>query len=275
MKRIIVLSTLASTLLLATNGDIMIGNGPKSTAMGGVGIAVSHGAESALSNPAMLKSIKHGELTGSVTFFAPDVEFGSNAGANAMNAYPNAAPISYDSSSFNFSTIPDFSAAKRLNDSFVIGLTVDGTAGLGVDYKGKPMSGAFDMETALAIAKIGLPIAYTIPDSGLTLGAEAILQYSTLQINYLTPRGPSSNAETNSMDLGYTLGLAYEKNNFTLGLVYQSEIKALYKGNIANAMRDFGIQGITSGDALDQPAEIGVGLAYTRYYLVLKMMQRF
>ncbi|MCK5855179.1 MAG: porin [Sulfurovaceae bacterium] len=267
MKRVILISTVVSTMLLATNGDVMIGHGPKSSAMGGVGIAIGHGAESALSNPVMIKSVKNSEFTGSATMFAPNVEFGSNAGANAMGAdmggaYPNSAPVTYQKSGFDFSVIPDFSYATRVNEQIVVGLTIDGTAGLGVDYKGKQMSGAFDMETNLAIAKLGVPLAYTIPNSGVTLGAEAIMQYSTLQINYKTPQGPSSNAEESSTDFGFTLGGSYEVGDFTLGAVYQSEIKANYKNNISNAMKDFGIKGVTSGDTLDQPAESGVGVAY-------------
>jgi long-chain fatty acid transport protein len=267
MKKIVLISTVVSTLLLATNGDVMIGHGPKSSAMGGVGIAIGNGAESALSNPAMIKSVEKSEFTGSATMFAPNVEFGSNAGANAMGAnmggaYPNSAPVTYQKSTFDFSVIPDFSYATRVNENIVTGLTIDGTAGLGVDYKGKQMSGAFDMTTNLAIAKVGIPVAYTIPNSGITLGAEAIMQYSTLEINYNTPQGPSSNAEESSTDFGFELGASYVIGDFTLGAVYQSEIKASYKNNISKAMTDFGIKGVTSGDNLDQPAETGVGIAY-------------
>ena len=267
MNRVVLLSIVASTALLATNGDVMIGHGSKSSAMGGVGIAVSHGAESALSNPAMIKSLEASEFTGSVTMFAPNVEFASNAGANAMpaeagGAYPNSAPTTYQKSTFDFSVIPDFSYATRINDSIVTGLTIDGTAGLGVDYKGKQRSGAFDMQTELSIAKMGIPVAYTIPNSGVTLGVEAIMQYSTLEINYNTPQGPSSNAKATSTDFGFELGASYDIGDFTLGAVYQSELKANYKNNISSAMRDFGITGVKSGDNLDQPAETGVGISY-------------
>jgi long-chain fatty acid transport protein len=267
LKKIILLSILASSVVFATNGDVMIGHGAKSSAMGGLGIAVSHGAESALSNPAMIKSVENSEFAGSATMFAPNVEFGSNAGANAMGsemggAYPNSAPISYQKSNFDFSVIPDFSYATRVNESVVVGLTIDGTAGLGVDYKGKQRSGAFDMQTELAIAKVGVPVAYTIPNTGLTIGAEAVMQYSTLEINYMTPNGASSNPKGSSTDFGFELGASYDVGDFTLGAVYQSEIKAKYRDNISNAMKDFGIMGVTSGDALDQPSETGVGIAY-------------
>ncbi|HIO96105.1 MAG TPA: aromatic hydrocarbon degradation protein [Campylobacterales bacterium] len=269
MKKIVLLSTVVSTMLLATNGDVMIGHGPKSTGMAGVGIAVSHGAESALSNAAMIRSVKNSEFTGSATMFAPDVNFASNAGANATpaeqgGAYPNSAPTSFSKSDADFSIIPDFSYATRLNEHTVVGLTIDGTAGLGVDYQGKRSSGAFDMQTALQIAKVGVPIAYTLPNSGLTLAVEPIMQYSTLKMNYMTPMGASSNSEESSVDFGFELGMAYDIGNWTFGAVYQSIIKSNYKGNISNALRDFGIQSITSGDNLDQPAETGVGIAYRK-----------
>ena len=269
MRKVVFLSVVASTVLFATNGDVMIGHGPKSSAMGGVGIAVSHGAESALSNPAMINSVEESEFAGSATMFSPSVEFASNAGANAMppeagGAYPNSAPTTYQKSNFDFSVIPDFSYATRINKDTVIGLTIDGTAGLGVDYKGKQRSGAFDMQTELVIAKMGIPLAYTIPNSGVTLGVDAIMQYSTLQINYATPQGSSNNSKDSSTDFGFELGATYEIGDFTLGAVYQSEIKAKYKNNISSAMRDFGVQSVTSGDTLDQPAETGVGIAYKK-----------
>jgi len=256
MKKIIVLSTMASYALLATNGDLMMGHGAKATGMGGVGIAVSHGAESAYSNPAMLKDVKGSEFSGSVTMFMPDVSFKSDAGSDAD---PRMSPPISSTSDADRSFLPEFAYAHRNNEHIVWGIALGGTAGMGVDQKGKP-SGAFDMQTELQVAKLGVPVAYT--NGALTLAVEPVLQYSTLQINYMTPRGASNNPKSSSVGFGVNLGAAYEMGNLTLGALYQSKIEANYKDNIGKAMGDFGVRSVKSGDNLDQPAEMGVGVAY-------------
>jgi long-chain fatty acid transport protein len=256
MKKIIVLSTMVSYALLATNGDLMMGHGVKATGMGGVGIAVSHGAESAYSNPAMLKDVKESEFVGSITMFMPDVKFKSDAGSDADPRMPS--PVS-TSSKADRSFLPEFAYAHRNKDNVVWGIAVGGTAGMGVDQSGKN-SGAFGMETELQVAKLGVPVAYTNGD--LTLAIEPVLQYSILKINYMTPTGASKNPKSTSVGFGVNFGMAYEMGNMTLGALYQSKIEANYKDNIAKAMGDFGVKSVKSGDNLDQPAEMGVGVAY-------------
>jgi len=256
MRKIIVLSAMASSVLLGTNGDLMMGHGVKATGMGGVGIAVSHGAESAYSNPAMLKDVKGSEFVGSVTMFMPEVNFKSDAGSDADPRMP--APTS-EASKADQSFLPEFSYVHRNNDHVVWGIAVGGTAGMGVDQSGKN-SGAFGMETALQVAKLGIPVAYT--NGALTLAVEPVLQYSILQINYMTPMGASKNPKSTSIGLGMNFGVAYDMGNVTLGALYQSKIEANYKNNISKAMGDFGVRSVTSGDNLDQPAEMGLGVAY-------------
>ena len=263
---------MGATSAFATNGDVMIGQGAKSRAMGGVGIAKGFGAESGLANPAMMSSVESSEVMGAVTFFMPNVNFSSNAGANAFppeqgGAYPNSVDLSSEKSGSDFSVIPEIAFGQRIAKNFIYGLSITGTAGMGVNYKGK-QNGAFDMQTELNILKVAVPLAYSI--SGFTFGVEPVMQYGSLQINYATPQGASSNPKSSTTGFGYEVGLAYEIAGVTLGAVYKSEIEMEYKDNIAAATKDFGFspnkdgvpQGIASGDYLNQPAEIGVGIAY-------------
>jgi len=260
MKKIILLSTIASSLLLATNGDIMIGDGARSTGMGGVGIAVHHGAESAYANPAMIKDVKNSEFTAYGTVFMPKVTFASDAGSDAFAGAATPVPDAAKSDA-DLSVIPGFAYISRNNENIVWGVSVAGTAGMGTDYsKASQSAGVFGMETELQIAKISVPVAYT--NNNLTLALAPVLQYSTLQINYQTPAGASNNKSDSSFGLGMTAGMAYDAGNLTLGAVYKSKIEATYKNNISSALRDFGIRSVTSGDKLDQPAEFGVGAAY-------------
>ena len=253
MKKIILLSAIASSMLMATNGDLMLGDGAKATGMGGVGIAVSHGSESAYANPAMLKDVKGSEFSGYVTMFEPDVQFKAKHGGN-----PNAA---YDKSDADRSFIPGFSYVHRNSDNVVWGVSLAGTAGMGTDYKNAAATAsAFQMQTELNIAKLTVPVAYTSGD--LTVGVAPVIQYSTLKINYNNGTGESNNKRDSSTSLGMIAGLAYDMGNLTLGASYRSKIEATYNDNISAALRDFGMTSITSGDRLDQPEDIGIGAAY-------------
>jgi long-chain fatty acid transport protein len=250
MKRIILLSTIASSMLLATNGDLMIGDGAKATGMGGVGIAVSHGAESAYANPAMIKDVKGSEFTGYVTMFQPNVNFKSDAD-------PRLPAATASKSKADRSFIPGFAYVHRNNDNIVWGVSLAGTAGMGTDYKDAPQNaGAFGMKTELQIAKVSVPVAYT--NNNLTLAVAPVLQYSTLKLN----AGTTNNKKDSSVGLGMTAGMAYDMGDLTLGAVYKSKIEANYKDNISSAMSAFRVNSVQSGDRLDQPAEVGVGAAY-------------
>jgi len=249
MKKIILLSVLTSSALLATNGDLMLSHGAKSTGMGGVAIAVAHGAESAYANPAMLKDVKSSEFDASLTLFMPDVKF-----QNDMNP-----TYTSEKSDADKSFLPELSYVHRNSDNVVWGVALGGTAGMGVDQVGKN-SGGFSMKTELQVAKLGIPVAYTT--GALTVAVEPVLQYSTLQINYQTAKGASANPKSSSTGFGVNIGTAYEVGDLTVGALYQSKIEADYKDNISSAMRDFGVATVTSGDRLDQPAEAGIGFGY-------------
>ncbi len=294
MKRSIKLAVVAalalgSTSAFATNGDVMIGQGAKSRAMGGVGIAKGFGAESGLANPAMINSVESMEISVAATFFMPTVNFNSNAGANAFAFDPNTGAwlgsqtVGSQQSKNDFSVIPEIHYGHKINESMAYGVTIAGTAGMGVDYTGlagtSNDNGAFNMETNLQLLKVAVPLAYSV--AGFTIGVEPVLQYGTLQMNYLkgNPNAtgpqdafiPSDNPQSSSTGFGYEVGLAYAVSGLTIGAVYKSEIEMEYADNIGVATKDFGFspdanrvpQGIASGDFLNQPAEIGFGLAYT------------
>jgi len=59
MKKVILLSAMASSILLATNGDNLISLGAESRAMGGTGIAMPMGTDSVFKNPSWLADVKY------------------------------------------------------------------------------------------------------------------------------------------------------------------------------------------------------------------------
>jgi len=281
MKKTIKLAVVAALALgatsaFATNGDQMIGQGAKSRAMGGVGIAKSFGAASGLANPAALNSVKSMEVQGALTAFMPSVSFKSDA-ATAAQGYPSP---SYSDSTANFSVIPEIAFAQRVTDKLVYGISVTGTAGMGADYDGEAFgtatdNGAFRMKTALSLAKVAIPVSYNI-NGGLTLGVTGVMQYGSLQMSHMVSDGTGGynlldNGESTDIGYGLEFGATYDLSNIgvnglTFGVVYKQEIAMKYDKTISSSVNAFGgaaQTGIASGDNLNQPAERGLGISYT------------
>ncbi|MDD2828138.1 MAG: outer membrane protein transport protein [Sulfuricurvum sp.] len=261
MKRSIKLAVAAAVALtatssFATNGDHLIGLGAKARGMGGVGIGVSHGAESALANPALITSVKGTEVSFGGTIFMPKVSADMGAG--------------YTDSASDLSMIPEVSLASKLSDNFYMGVGMWGTAGMGVDYRdGTGYTSNMNMVTNLQLMQFGLPMAFKA--AGFSLGVTPIIQYGALDINYKTDTNGDGTAENygngvaQDIAYGYTLGASYEISSATVGMVYKSPIDMEYKGQLSSATAPFAAMGIfpgAMGDHLEQPAEIGVGASY-------------
>ena len=272
LRRIITLSLITATTIHATNGDILIGVGAKARGMGGAGIAMSHGAESTLSNPALITSVENTEISFGGTIFMPDIQTQLNP--NAMAPLPPQDTLTSDA---DINMIPEVSLAMKINEEFYMGIGMWGTAGMGTDYSnatginnmatnGKFSN--FDMVTNLQLMQFAVPLAYKT--EGLSLAIAPILQYGNLDINFAMPNPEHGGAIDTvgaglAQDFGfaYSLGATYDlSNGLVLGAVYKSEIDMEYKNQLTTATQPFGIV-LPDGDHLEQPAEMGVGIAYT------------
>ncbi len=258
MKRTIKLAVVAALALgttsaFATNGSTLIGLGAKSRGMAGTAIGISHGAESALSNPAMITSIKKDhEISFGGTIFMPDVK--TDGGSNGAN---------WASSDADMNVIPEVSLATKVNDSFYWGIGMWGTAGMGVDYRDSTNPGTMNMVTNLQLMQFGVPLAYTT--HGLTIAVAPVLQYGALDINYNNGGTNVGAGVAQDLQFGYNLGLSYTWNALTLGAVYKSEIEMEYKGQLSGATQPFVTAGVfpaAMSDKLSTPAELGVGASY-------------
>ncbi len=249
------LSFAASTALFATNGDTMIGVGAKTRAMGGAGIAFSHGAESTLVNPALITHVQDTEISFGGTIFMPTVK--TDIGPTGT----------YTKSDADISMIPAVALASQVRENLFIGAGMWGTAGMGTDFRGNP--GLFDMETTLQMMQFALPVAYKM--GGLSLGIAPIVQYGSLDIHYVLPPafgGPANIGDGQHQDFGFgvNLGATYDfGNGITLGAMYKSKIKMDYGNALVSATAPFKVlpgfpQNI--GSHLDQPAEFGIGLGW-------------
>jgi len=258
MKRTIKLAVVAALALgttsaFATNGSNLIGMGAKTRAMGGATIGVSHGAESGLSNPALISNVESTEVSFGGTIFMPDVSANMGAGSS--------------SSAADMSVIPEVSIASKINDNFTMGIGMWGTAGMGVDYRDETgFTANMNMVTNLQIMQFGVPLAYST--GGFSVAITPLLQYGSLDINFdTTPMGGSNVGAGVAQDLalGYNLGLAYQSSGFTIGAVYKAQIDMEYKGQVSTATGAFVNMGIfpaPMGDKLSTPAELGAGLSY-------------
>ena len=249
---------LSATSALATNGDHLIGLGAKSRAMGGTTIGIAHGAESGLSNAALITSVKGTEISFGGTLFMPKVSADMGAGSS-----DSAADINM---------IPEVSIASKVNEYFYWGIGMWGTAGMGVDYRDESgYTANMNMVTNLQLMQFGVPLAYKV--SGFSIGITPILQYGALDIDYKMPTGqPSPNDMAHAgagvaqdLAFGFNLGLAYEISGFTVGAIYKSPIEMDYSGQLSAATQpfvDFGIFPGAMEDKLEQPSEMGIGASY-------------
>ncbi len=244
-----VVSVVTPPLAYATNGDEMMATGAENTALGGTGVAHYVGAESTFANPAMLGKSKGSEITGGFVYFKPTV---SNNGMGGTDTASGANP----------SYIPDVSYSSRINDNLTYGIAMAGIAGMGVDYTGAS-SAFFAAKTSLSIARIIPTIAYNTDSYGI--GFSPVIQYGSLQINYVAgspPYNPGANSYTG---YGFNLGGYFNATTaLTLALAYQSQIDMNYGTQLSGAAKGFGLppNGAGFGDTLSQPAEAKAGLSY-------------
>lgn len=231
----------------------MIATGAKATGMGGVGIGMSHGAESALVNPALITSVNDTEISFGGTVFMPTVS--TDGGTGGM--------VSNDSDA-KLNVIPEVSIATKINDNLYLGIGIWGTAGMGTDYRNaktnfasatNPNNGTMNMVTNLQLMQFGVPVAYKI--NNFSVAVTPLLQYGALDMDFTMPTatGPfhNGNGVSQNLKFGYNLGVAYVMSGLTLGATYVSQIDMEYNGQFSN---------LGMADKLSTPATMGVGASY-------------
>jgi len=217
---VLFLVVLLATPAMATNGDNLIGVGPISRAMGGVGIAAPQDAISAVfSNPAAMcfgPYCPTSQVDFAGTLFMPDVK--AKVTGAAVGGYNKA------SSDDEVYAIPAFGVTVPIGDglkppNWRFGLAAYGVTGLGVDYRetdidranagfgGNPLiAGTF---TALQSMRFAPSVAYQ-PNAKLSFGLAGVVEYSNLDLG-----------EGADWDYGFGLqgGTIYKAtSNLSLGL---------------------------------------------------------
>jgi long-chain fatty acid transport protein len=244
-----------SPVAFATNGTQLIGIGPISRSMGGVGIAAPQDAISAVfSNPAGMcfgPYCPTSQFDFAGTLFMPEQEAKVEASGTTVQA--NSRDNTYAIPAIGFS-VPIGEAESRWR----FGLSAYGVSGLGVDYRDtdidqpNPAYGgapyAQGTYTNLQLMKFAPTIAYqALPN--LSVGTSFQINYSTLDLGDGTVAAYS---------YGVQLGAIYQPiDQLSLGLTYTSPQKATY-----NHLFDFDNDTRRENLTLENPQQLGLGIAY-------------
>lgn len=190
------------------------------------------GAASIMHNPASSTRIEGTQLFAAAGALIPDIKFdvdyttprlGDGNGGDAGEAAPGGSAA----------YVHDFDS-----DRWAAGIYFMGLAGAGLDYD-KDWAGRYQAtKVNLLLAAVVPTLAYRVSDK-LSLGIGVQYWYSNLNLHLNVPRLDENRedlrASINGDDTGFSfkLGSMYELTDRTrFGLVYQSEIKAKYDGDL-------------------------------------------
>lgn len=248
------LSTMASAPVLATNGDNLIGIGPTSRSMGGVGVAAPQDAIGAVfQNPAAM----------CFGPYCPAAEFDFAGTLFMPHISAQVDGVSVDSHATTYA-IPAIGLSIPVQDSqqWRFGLAAYGVSGLGVDYRGTALDNprGFDFGggtfaplvagefTSLQIMKFAPSIAYQ-PLPNLSFGLALHIDYATLDLG----RGTST-----GYGIGIQPGIVYQPaKNISIGLAYVSSQPVDHR-----RVTDFEGDGTLDTLTLESPQQVDVGVAY-------------
>ncbi len=242
--------------VLATNGDNLMGVGPVSRAMGGVGIAMPQDSVTAIfQNAAALGACPCGSQSESIfgaTLFAPTV--------NARITMPTmSGPVTMSAESEGLPyIIPAIGVTMALNDAWRMGVGAYGVSGMGVDYRnngwdldGDPSNGyEGDLYTKLEVMKFAGMAAYQMTEA-LSLGASLNGTYNNLDFE----QGGS-----HDYSFGGQVGALLNLNpSVAIGVTYRLPEKATHE-MVYNFDEFMG--SMTQDDlTLEAPASAGIGIA--------------
>ncbi|MCH9812312.1 MAG: outer membrane protein transport protein [Epsilonproteobacteria bacterium] len=265
MKRIVVMSMLAASVMYATNGDNMIGVGVQSRAMGGAGVGMGMGTDSVFRNPAWIVDLKGFNASFGATAFMPDVS--ANIGGPNYNTADTDDVIGSGvsvKSDADFSIIPTVSHSDHINESLSYGVGMFGVSGMGVDYRNETSNpGLGNMRTSLQYMRFVPSLSYKVDN--WRLGAGLTVAYGALNMAAVTQSptdgsiGQRSGGLSEDIGFGGQVGLGYYvMPGVSLGAYYQTQVDTEYEN-----VFDFNGDGTYNNLKLSQPAEAGIGIGYT------------
>ncbi len=232
-----------SSVAFATNGDMLIGVGPVSRAMGGVGIGLVTDADSVVfSNPSLMTEFNKTVFSFGGTLFMPHTKAYTKSvlnGGQSASATSNA----------KYFAIPSIGIIYPINQKWVFGISAYGISGMGVDYRNTNVKcdpNSPGCYTNFQGMEMSPSVALKINDK-FSVGAGLDLVYGALDLG----AGLSSDYA-----VGFQVGAAYKYNKtINLGFVVKSPIRF----NFAR-VADFNGDGTLDSMTLEQPWQVGVGI---------------
>jgi long-chain fatty acid transport protein len=253
------LVTALASPAFATNGDNLIGIGPISRAMGGVGVAAPQDAISAVfANPA---GMCFSSYCNAQTFDFAGTLFMPKVDTKVTTAYGTYSADSRDT----IYGIPAIGISVPMAEpasAWRFGLAAYGVSGLGVDYRGTDIDqgeyanfGGFPLiqgeYTSLMIMKFAPTVAFQATDK-ISVGASLQIDYSTLDLR----DGSSPN-----YGYGFQVGVLYAPiDSLKLGASYTNPQSVNYK-----SVNDFMPFGTRDNLELQSPQQLNLGVACTLY----------
>ncbi|BBB32192.1 long-chain fatty acid transport protein [Thermotomaculum hydrothermale] len=255
MKKLVVLLMLITAItVFATNGDNMIGVTPSSSALGGAGVGAPVGAtDEIFRNPAFLGNYKGFNMSFGAVLFFPEVR-----GRYSDMQHGDSGFIKSQADTF---MVPEIGITYQINEKFTFGLGAFGVSGMGVDYRNRDPR-LSNMNTNFQFMRTIAALSYKVNEN-LSLGFALDLAWGSLDIGTFLQDFHTGDAfeagggVSQAFGAGGQFGLAYQKNNFTFGILYQTSIPMNY-----DRVLDTNHDGIFEKMKLEQPDELAIGFGY-------------
>ncbi len=265
---VVAMSCFAPSVVCATNGLFLIGNGNKSKGMGGVGIALPMDALSAATNPASIAGMKNRFDIG-VDIFRPSVE----AQLGSVKAKSEAAINGIGLNSTFI--LPAMGGTYEWNDKITLGASMVPVGGGGTKY----LTNFFEAAAAgdanaptvnkrlgvdLVMGEVVSTIAYQV-DETHSVGASLLIGIARFEAfgiglfdpftqNQGTIKNFSNQGKDWSLGVGVRLGWMGNFGKLKVGVEYTSEVD----------MNEFDLYSelFAEHGNIDIPADFGIGISY-------------
>lgn len=243
LKGLASLTLIFASVGFATNGDFLIGVGPVSRSMGGIGIGLPTDADSVIfSNPALMVDFKKTIFSFGGTLFMPHAK-------GYTRSVLNGNQTASGTSNAKYFAIPSIAIIYPLSNRWYFGIAAYGVSGMGVDYRNtnvKCNPNSPGCYTNFQGMELSPSIAYKVSQR-FALGFGLDLIYGALDLG----AGLSSDYAVAAQ-----LGVAYKFNNWiNLG----ASVKTPYKFHFAR-VADFNNDQTLDSMDLEQPWVYGIGI---------------
>jgi len=239
-----------------------------STAMGGVGAANPYEGNASFYNPALMSEHDGFNAYAGPTFIVPSTSFEPLEGSQI-------------STERSFFPPPNGHLSYTIDDNWSVGIGATFPYGLGIEWEDEWVGRESVQEQSLTTFNINPNVAYSIPNTGLTVAAGGQVVFSDLELRRRVILRDDTEIQTklggDGQGFGGTAGLFYRINeSFTVGLNYRSAVKVDYDGraHFENEKgtpfeQQFPDGNVETSITLPHSLALGVGWQIERLYLEL------